>query len=76
MFEKLVNIICEQLNQEAENIKPETRFQEDLEADSLDLFELVNAIEDEFEVEFDSDELDKVKTVADVADYLKKQGVE
>ncbi len=75
MFEKLVNIICEQLNQEAENIKPETRFQEDLEADSLDLFELVNAIEDEFEVEFDSDELDKVETVADVADYLEKQGV-
>ena len=76
MFEKLVNIICEQLGKEAENIKPETRFQEDLEADSLDLFELVNAIEDEFEVEFDSDELDKVETVADVADYLKKQGVE
>ena len=75
MFEKLVNIICEQLNQEAENIKPETRFQEDLEADSLDLFELVNAIEDEFEVEFDSDELDKVETVADVADYLEKQDV-
>ena len=76
MFEKLVNIICEQLNKEAENIKPETRFQEDLEADSLDLFELVNAIEDEFEIEFDSDELDKVETVADVADYLRKQGVE
>ena len=75
MFEKLVNIICEQLNQEAKNIKPETRFQEDLEADSLDLFELVNAIEDEFEVEFDSDELYKVETVADVADYLEKQGV-
>lgn len=51
MFEKLVEILKEQLNLDGKEIKPESSFKEDLEIDSLDLFELVMAIEDEFGVE-------------------------
>ena len=56
--------------------KPESRFKEDLNADSLDLFELVMALEDEYSVEIPSEELEKLLTVQDVCDYLKNHGVE
>ena len=51
-------------------------FKEDLEVDSLDLMELVMALEDEFNVEIPSEELQNIKTVQDVADYLTSKGVE
>ena len=51
MFEKLAEIIKEQLSLDGKEIKPESSFKDDLEVDSLDLFELVMAIEDEFGVE-------------------------
>ena len=69
-------IISEQLNCEAESIQPETSFKEDLGADSLDLFELVMALEDEYSVEIPSEELQELTTVGAVIDYLKKIGVE
>ena len=54
----------------------ETRFKEDLQADSLDLFELVMAIEEEFGTSIPSEDLEKLLTVGDVIDYMKKQGIE
>ena len=54
MLEKMKEIIAEQLNCDAESITPETSFKEDLGADSLDLFELVMALEDEYSVEIPS----------------------
>ena len=76
MLEKMQEIIAEQLNVEAEVIKAESSFKEDLGADSLDLFELVMALEDEYSVEIPSEDLEKLTTVQNVMDYLKAKGVE
>lgn len=76
MLEKMKEIIAGQLNVNAEDVKSESRFKEDLNADSLDLFELVMALEDEYSVEIPSEELEKLLTVQDVCDYLKNHGVE
>ncbi len=76
MLEKMKEIIAEQLSVEAEGITMETSFKEDLGADSLDLFELVMALEDEFQVEIPSEDLEKLATVGDVVEYLKGKGVE
>lgn len=76
MLEKMKEIIAEQLSTEAEGITLETSFKEDLGADSLDLFELVMALEDEYSVEIPSEDLAELKTVGDVVEYLKGKGVE
>ena len=75
-FEKLQGIISEVLNVDADEIKMETSFVDDLGADSLDLFELVMSMEEEFGVEIPSEDLEKIATVGDVIDYLKAKGVE
>ena len=76
MLEKMKEISAEQLNCEADSITMETSFKEDLGADSLDLFELVMALEDEYSVEIPSEELQDLTTVGAVIDYLKAKGVE
>lgn len=76
MLEKMKEIIAEQLNCDESEIKPETSFKEDLGADSLDLFELVMALEDEYSVEIPTEELEGLTTVGSVMDYLKDKGVE
>ena len=76
MLEKMREIIAEQLNCDADSIQPETSFKEDLGADSLDLFELVMALEDEYSVDIPSEELQELTTVGAVIDYLKTKGVE
>lgn len=69
-------MIAEQLNCEAGTITMETSFKDDLGADSLDLFELVMALEDEYNVEIPAEELTELTTVGSVVDYLKNKGVE
>lgn len=76
MLEKMSEMIAEQLNCEAETITMETSFKDDLGADSLDLFELVMALEDEYNVEIPAEELTELTTVGSVVDYLKNKGVE
>ncbi len=76
MFEKMKDIIAEQLNCDADSIGVETSFKDDLGADSLDLFELVMALEEEYGIEIPAEELTDIETVGDVVDYLKKLGVE
>ena len=76
MLDKLKEIIAEKLGAEVEEITEETRFKEDLQADSLDLFELVMAIEEEFGTSIPSEDLEKLLTVGDVIDYMNKQGIE
>lgn len=76
MLEKMLSIIAEQLNVEESEIKAESNFKDDLGADSLDLFELVMALEEEFGVEIPSEDLESIKTVSDVMEYLKAKGVE
>ena len=75
MLEKMKPIIAEQLNVNEAEIKPETKFKDDLGADSLDLFEMVMALEEEFVIEIPSD-LEKIVTVNDIIGYLKEKGVE
>ena len=76
MFEKIQEIVAEQLNCEASQVTMETNFKDDLDADSLDLFELVMALEEEYGVEIPSEDLTNLLTVQDVMDYLKDKGVE
>ena len=76
MLEKMKEIIAEQLSVDAESVTKTSSFKEDLGADSLDLFELVMALEDEYSVEIPAEELEKMSTVGDVMEYLKNHGVE
>lgn len=76
MLEKMKSIIAEQLSVSQDEVKPESRFKEDLGADSLDLFELVMALEDEYSVEIPAEDLTALATVEDVIKYLQDKGVE
>ena len=76
MLEKLIEIVAEQLHVEETEVKPETDFKEDLRADSLDLFELVMVLEEEYDVEIPTEDLEKLTTVQAVLDYLKQKGIE
>ena len=70
MLEKMKEMLAEQLNCEASIITPETSFKDDLGADSLDLFELAMALEEEFSVEIPSEDLTQITTVGDAMNYL------
>ena len=76
MLEEMKEMIAEQLNCEESSITETTSFKDDLGADSLDLFELVMALEEEYGVEIPSEDLEKLLTVQDVIDYLADKGVE
>jgi acyl carrier protein len=76
MLEKMKAIIADQLNVDENQITLEASFKDDLGADSLDLFELVMGLEEEFGVEIPSEDLENIKTVNDVVEYLKAKGVE
>lgn len=76
MLEKMKEIIADQLGVCEDEVTLEASFKEDLDADSLDLFELVMALEEEYDVEIPSDDLAELNTVGDVINYLKDKGVE
>ena len=72
VFEKLRDIICEQLEVEAENVTMESNIMDDFDADSLDLVDIVMSVEDEFEVEVPEDAVEKMKTVGDVVKFIEE----
>lgn len=76
MLEKMKEMIADQLNVDAETITEASNFKDDLGADSLDLFELVMSLEEEYNVEIPSEDLEKIATVGEIMDYLKDKGVE
>ena len=76
MLEKMKEIIADQLGVSEDEVTLEASFKEDLDADSLDLFELVMALEEEYDVEIPSDDLAELNTVGYVINYLKDKGVE
>lgn len=76
MLEKMKKIIADQLSVSEDEVTLEASFKDDLDADSLDLFELVMALEEEYDVEIPSDDLAELNTVGDVINYLKDKGVE
>ena len=71
VFEKIKEILAEQLDANAEEMPMETRIDEDLGADSLDVVELLMSIEDEFEVEIPDEEIENLKTIGDVVEYIQ-----
>ena len=71
---KIKDIIVEQLSVDPEKVKPEASFIDDLGADSLDIVELVMAMEEEFDIEIPDEDAEKLKTVSDVTKYLETKG--
>ena len=71
-FEKLQAIIADVLNVPKDDITPETTFVDDLGADSLDIFQIIMGIEEEFDIEIDNEEAEKITTVHDAVEQIKK----
>lgn len=71
MFERVRDIICNKLNIEPDKITLETSFVDDLQADSLDVVELIMAIEDEFDIIIDDDQAENIRFVKDAVNYLE-----
>jgi acyl carrier protein len=72
MFEEMKELIAEGLNIDESRITEGASFKDDLGADSLDLFELVMSLEDKYDVEIPSEELEKLLTVGDVIKYIEE----
>ncbi|MDO4942958.1 MAG: acyl carrier protein [Lachnospiraceae bacterium] len=71
MFEKVKKLIMEEMDVEESQVTLEASFKDDLEVDSLDLFEMVMTLEDEFDIEIPSEDLESIKTVGDLVKYLE-----
>ena len=71
-FEKLQAIIADVLNVPKDDITPETTFVDDVGADSLDIFQIIMGIEEEFDIEIDNEEAEKITTVQDAVEQIKK----
>jgi acyl carrier protein len=71
-LEKLQNIIAEVLSIDAESITEDMTFADDLDADSLDVFQIIDGIEEEFEIEIPTEEAEKIATVGDAVEQIKR----
>ena len=71
-FESVKAVVVGQLNVDANEVKPESRFIEDLNAESLDVVELVMALEEKFSIEIPDEDAEKIKTVNDVVTYIER----
>ena len=70
-FEKIQTIIGEVLGVDADSVTMETTFVDDLGADSLDVFQIIMALEEEFDIEIDNEEAEKIVTVSDAVEQIK-----
>ena len=75
MLEKITSLLVEKLDVEADKVTENASFSEDLGIDSLDLFDLVMSFEEEFGIEIPAEELEDLKTVGDMVNYLNNKGV-
>ena len=73
MLERIKEIVAESLGTEAETLTESTSFKEDLGADSLDLFEMVMGLEEEFNVEIPTEDLEGIQTIGDVEAYIQNR---
>jgi len=76
MLERVLAILKDQLGVDVTDVTEETSFADDLRIDSLDLFEVVTAIEDEYGIEIPQEELEQMTTVGAVVEYLESRGIE
>ena len=72
IFDKLKDIIAEQLSVEADEVTLEANIQDDLGADSLDVVDLITTIEDEFDISIPDEAVEEIKTVGDIVNYIEK----
>ena len=73
IFETVKSVVAEQLGVDESEITMESSFNDDLEADSLDIVELMMALEDEFKIEISDDDAGKISTIGDVVEYIKER---
>jgi acyl carrier protein len=71
--ERVIEIVCENLGVNREQVTRQTSFQEDVGADSLDIVELVMELEEEFEITIPDDQAEKIKTVGEAIDYIERE---
>lgn len=71
IFHTVKNITVDELDVDEDRVTMNARIKDDLDADSLDIFEIMNELEDKFEIELDADE--GIETISDVVDFVKKQ---
>lgn len=71
VFDKVKEVVAEQMSVSEDEIALETTFTEDLNADSLDVFQIISNLEEEFEVEFQTEDAEKIKTVGDAVSYIE-----
>ena len=72
IFDEVKEVVMEQLNKTADEVKEDSRFAEDLGADSLDVVELVMALEEKFDIEIPDEDAEKIATVADALKYIEE----
>ena len=73
-YERLKKIVVEQLGVDEEQVTPEASFVDDLNADSLDLVELIMSLEEEFGAEISDEDAERIRTVQDAVDYVEEKG--
>jgi acyl carrier protein len=73
VLSKVKSIVAEKLGIEEDKIKPESAFADDLDADSLDIVDLIMALEEEFNIEIPDEEAEKIATVGDAVDYIEEK---
>jgi acyl carrier protein len=69
--DKVVEIVCDQLTLDRSQVTPESSFLEDLGADSLDIVQLIMALEEEYHLEISDEEAEKIRTIQDIVDYIE-----
>ena len=72
-YDRLKKIVVEQLGVDEEEVKPESSFVDDLNADSLDLVELIMSLEEEFGAEISDEDAERIRTVQDAVDYVEEK---
>ncbi|MGN0268961.1 MAG: acyl carrier protein [Lachnospiraceae bacterium] len=76
MLKKIADRLVEQLGVDESEVTPEASFKDDLAADSIDLFEMVMSLEDEYDIEIPTDKLEEIETVGDLMEVLEEMGIE
>jgi acyl carrier protein len=69
--DKVIEIVCDQLTLDRSQVTPESSFLEDLGADSLDIVQLIMALEEEYHLEISDEEAEKIRTIQDIVDYIE-----